>query len=31
MGDGPNSAADVVDVDDHQVGYTPYGTLEEHH
>jgi hypothetical protein len=31
VGDGPNSAAVVVDAADPQVGYTPCGTLEEHH
>jgi hypothetical protein len=30
VGDGPNSAAVVVNVVDPQVGYTPCGTLEEH-
>jgi hypothetical protein len=28
VGDNPNSAAVVVDIDDPQVGYTPCGTLE---
>jgi hypothetical protein len=31
VGDGPNSAAIVVDTIDPQVGYTPCGTLEDHH
>jgi hypothetical protein len=31
VGDGPNSAAVVVDAADPQAGYTPYGILEEHH
>jgi hypothetical protein len=30
VGDGPNSAAIVVDAADPQVGYTPCSTLEEH-
>jgi hypothetical protein len=30
-GDCPNSAAVVVDTADPQAGYTPCGTLEEHH
>jgi hypothetical protein len=30
VGDGPNSAAVVVDAADPQVGYTPCGALEEH-
>jgi hypothetical protein len=29
LGDGPNSAAVVVDAADPQVGYTPCGTLKE--
>jgi hypothetical protein len=30
VGDYPNSAVVVVDTADLQVGYTPYGTWEEH-
>jgi hypothetical protein len=30
VGDGPSSAAVVVDAADPQVGYTPYDTSEEH-
>jgi hypothetical protein len=30
VGDGPNSAAVVVNIADPQVGYTPCGTLEGH-
>jgi hypothetical protein len=30
VGDGPSPAAVVVDAADPQVGYTPYGTSEEH-
>jgi hypothetical protein len=30
VGDGPISAAVVVDAADPQVGYTPCGTSEEH-
>jgi hypothetical protein len=30
VSDRPNSAAVVVDAADPQVGYTPYGILEEH-
>jgi hypothetical protein len=31
VGDGSNSAAVVVNTADPKVGYTPCGTLEEHH